>query len=424
MRMSQEIGQSSNHAIAQSLNRGGLFWRLWWRSISVKRPQAALAVTSLLVGAAITSLLLNLYGGVQRKMTQDFRGYGANAVLAPAPVAPLEPLTPGASVMDEAAVRPLQRFAPGTSGAVFAPILYSVIRLTRTPADPRLPGSINAVAVGTDLAALQRLNAGWHTQAGEERLAGVELKPATCAVGAHLATRLRVKAGDTVKLGSLNGGSIGTQAELATCRIVMILSTGGAEDDQVFLPLAELQSLVGMPGKITLVEMSIPGETAEVERAIHELSSLLPGVEVRPIRQIVYSEGKVLGTIRWLSLSLTALILVIIAICVMATMTAIVLERRKDIGVMKALGASDSVVVRLFLTEGAGLGLVGAILGYCAGSPLAYVIARRLFGVSLSVSWWTLPVVCLLTMLLAVIATLFPVRIIRGIQPAVVLKGE
>jgi putative ABC transport system permease protein len=179
-----------------------------------------------------------------------------------------------------------------------------------------------------------------------------------------------------------------------------------------------------MRGKVTLVELSIPGETRDVERAVHRLAGLLPGLEVRPIRQIVYSEGKVLGTIRWLLLSLTILILVIIALCVMATMTAIVLERRKDIGLMKTLGAADALLMRLFMTEGASLGLVGGALGYVVGALLARILAERLFGVALSLNVWTLPAVCGLTVALAVFAALLPVRIVRAIQPTVVLKGE
>jgi putative ABC transport system permease protein len=179
-----------------------------------------------------------------------------------------------------------------------------------------------------------------------------------------------------------------------------------------------------MEGKVTLVELSLPGETREVESTVKQLAALLPGLEVRPIRQIVYSEGKVLGTIRWLLLSLTVLILVIIALCVMATMTAIVLERRKDIGVMKALGAADALLMRLFMTEGAGLGLVGGILGYAVGALLARSVAARLFGVTLNLNLWTLPVVCGLTIALAIISAQVPVRFVRAIQPTVVLKGE
>lgn len=414
-----------------------LSWRLWWRAISVKRSQAALAMASLLVGAAVTSMLLNLYGDARRKMTQEFRAFGANVVLAPASVAPAVP-SQGARVMDEAALGPLTEFAARRPGMVAAPILYGVVRLHRIPADSRLPEFENVVAVGTDYAALRRLNPGWRgdderveqRQAeklgkgqGGDRRGRSELAPGTCAVGAHLATRWRVRVGDSVTLQTvIEDGSPPQPGEF--CRIATVLLTGVSEDDQVFLPLGALQSLVGMKGKISLIELSIPGETADVERAVHELRSLLPGVEVRPIRQIVYSEGKVLGTIRWLLLSLTGLILVIIALCVVATMTAIVLERRKDIGVMKALGASDPLVMRLFLTEGASLGLVGGAAGFFVGLLLADRMAHRLFATALSPNWWTLPLVVFLTTLLAVVAALFPVRIIRGIQPALVLKGE
>jgi putative ABC transport system permease protein len=108
----------------------------------------------------------------------------------------------------------------------------------------------------------------------------------------------------------------------------------------------------------------------------------------------------------------------------MATMTAIVLERRKDIGVMKALGAADALLMRLFMTEGASLGLVGGALGYGVGALLAHGLAERLFGVTLSLNVWTLPVVCSLTVALAVFAAQVPVRIVRAIQPTLVLKGE
>jgi len=203
-----------------------------------------------------------------------------------------------------------------------------------------------------------------------------------------------------------------------------VVTTGASEDDQVFVSLSQLQQMAGTEGRISLAQLSIPGETAQVERAILELSQAFPGLEVRPIRQIVYSEGKVLGAIRWLLLSLTVLILVIIVLCVTATMTAIVLERRKDIAVMKALGASNRLLMELFLSEGAGLGLAGGLAGYVLGTLVASDLARRLFAVSLNLVWWTLPLVCAATSLLAVLATLFPVRMVREVQPAVVLKGE
>ncbi len=146
-------------------------------------------------------------------------------------------------------------------------------------------------------------------------------------------------------------------------------------------------------------------------------------MDARPVRQIVYSEAKVLGTVSRLMLALTILILTIIALCVASTMTAIVLERRKDIAVMKALGASNRAVMELFVSEGVALGLIGGLAGFFLGALFAREIALRLFDVALAPSWWVFPVVCLSTIVLAVFATLFPVRVVRRIQPAVVLKG-
>jgi putative ABC transport system permease protein len=397
-----------------------MFWRLCWRAVSVKRSQAALALCSLAVGATITSMLLNLYGGVRRKMTEDFRAYGANVVIAPASA-----VTAGggeeSSMVEEAALEPLSQFARKTPGTSFAPVLYGVVRVSPAPADPRLPEFTNVVATGAEFGALRHLNPGWR-EAGES--VSADLPPGECAVGAHLAARLHVHPGDSIQLHRVAEAGSPSPARFASFRIATVLTTGASEDDQVFLPLAALQSFLGMRGKVTLVQLILPGETRDVESAVHRLAGLLHGLEVRPIRQIVYSEGKVLGTIRWLLLSLTALILIIIALCVMATMTAIVLERRKDIGMMKALGAADTLLMRLFMTEGAGLGLAGGALGYGAGALMARGLGERLFGVALDMNAWTLPVVCSLTVALAVIVAQVPVRIVRAIQPTVVLKGE
>lgn len=343
--------------------------------------------------------------------------------------------------MDQAVMNSVEEFARQRSGAIAAPALYGVVRLKRIPTDPRLPVSENVVAVGTDLAALSRMNPGWRwreTQLAQALLPvhradashasgtgkSASATESMCAVGSRIASRLHAGRGDTVYLEPLTTSLGGPREGGATCQIASVITTGSSEDDQVFLSLDELQGMIGMTGKISLVQLSVPGETSEIENSIRALSKALPGVDVRPIRQIVYSEGRVLGVIRWFLLSVTVLILIIIAICVMATMTAIALERRRDIGVMKALGASDHQVMRLFLAEGAVLGMVGGCAGFFVGSFWAYGLAHHLFGVSLNVIWWALPLVCGLATLLALGAALVPVRIVRAIQPAAVLKGE
>ncbi len=401
--------------------RRSLFWRLWFRSLVVRRPQAALATISLLVGAAIASMLLNLYGDVHRKMTQEFRSYGANVILGSRSTDSAGPASLG-GLIDASTFDRVTAMQSKVKGLRAAPVLYIVTRVSRLPADPRLPAFENVVAVGTDFAALRGLGSDWRIEAGD---ADGPLASGSCAVGAHLAASLHLKPGEDLAIERApREKAPADQAKPQIFRVQSVVATGGSEDDQVFVPLADLERLAGVGGEISLIEMNIPGETARIESAVHEIAGAFPALAVRPIRQIVYSQGKVLGTIRWLLISLMALILFIIALCVMATMTAIVLERRKDIAVMKALGASNGEITQLFVTEGATLGLAGGLLGFAVGGILASVVAERLFGVNLSMVWWTLPVVCLATALLAVLATLFPVGMMRRIQPATALKGE
>jgi putative ABC transport system permease protein len=400
------MNQSSNYL---------MFWRLLRRALSVKRPQALLAIVSLAAGAAVTAMLLNLYGDVQRKMSQEFRAYGANVVLAPGSP---NPRMADLAVMDADILGRLKPFQDAHRGLVSASLLYVVVRLRRIPPAPRLPEVQNVVAVGTEFSAFHDLYPRWRLDGSNS-----PSDPATCVLGANIAAKLRIEVGQTIELESAEApGTEETRRQ--RFRVATLVRTGASEDDQVIVPLPWLERWAGLDGKLSAIELRVPGTTADIERAVAVLSHALPGVEVRPVRQIVYSEGKVLGTLRGLVMSLAVLILVIIALCVTATMTAIVLERRRDMAVMKALGASDRMVIQLFLSEGAGMGLIAGVVGFVLGIFLAKDLAQRLFGVTLNVLWWTFPVVCLSSAVLAVMASIFPVGVIRGIRPAVVLKGE
>jgi len=389
--------------------------RLWFRALTVKRAQAGLALAALLVGAALAAALLNLHGGVRRQMTREFRAYGANVVLAARAGATAGPEV---NLLSGEIFTPLAEWRERAGGPAFAPLLHVVMRLRAAEADPRLPEFQNVVAVGTDFQALRRMYPNWRVAPGTTSLPEGE-----CVVGAHVASQLRLKMGDALALESAEANAAAQRTPLR-CRVSGLLSTGAAEEDQVFVPLAALQRHTGLEGKISVVEISLPGEAAEIKWHVEDLARSFPSVDVRPVRAIVESQGRVLGTIRWLLISLTGLILVIVGLCVMAAMTAIVLERRKDVAVMKALGATDALVMRLLLSEAAGLGLIGGLAGFGLGLLLARALGRSLFGVILSPSWWTLPGIGLVSILIAVLATAFPVGAARAVQPAGVLKGD
>jgi len=440
-----------------------LFLRLWLRALTVKRPQAALGVAAVLMGAALATALLNLHDGVRRKMTQEFRAYGANAMVSARGDA-----SGGASssLLGQDVLSGLAAWRESTPGAVLAPMLHVVMRLRPAQIDQRLPEFQNVVVVGTDFEALRTLYPNWRiadewarhgvplqnagqdgsgtqeSDVGARRSAplrnaeppgagnqesgvgarhGVPVPQGDCVVGTRVASTLRLATSSEISVEPAETAQ-GTATALK-CRISGILSTGGAEDDQLFVPLAGLQRAAALDGNESVIELLIPGEAAEVERTVAELGTRFPQAGVRPVRAIVESQGKVLGTIRWLLVALTALILVIVALCVMATMTALVLERKKDIAIMKALGATDRLIMRLFLCEGAGMGLTGGLLGFGVGLLLARELGLKLFGVPLDPAWWTLPLVGLGSVAIAVLATVFPVRMAQAVQPATTLKG-
>ncbi len=393
---------------------GSLFARIWLRSLTVKRSQAFFALAALAAGAAAGSLLLNLNAGVEEKMTQDFRAFGPNVILT-ARQAPRgdgrQPATlPAPSPEGVAAA------APGVGAKDSVPLLYAVVQLKPAVDDPLLPQFGNAVAAGGDFARLLALNPNWRVDGVRRALADDE-----CAVGALVAERFNLIVGGSLRLDTPQ--SSGGAAE-RTLRVVAVVRSGSQEDGQVFTGLAALQAWTGREGQGSAIELRLPGSPAQVERGAQRLAAAFPAARVTPVRQIVERQGNVLKTVSSLLAWLAILIVAIVSLCVMATMTAIILERRKDVAVMKSLGAGESLILRLFLSEGAALGLAGGLVGFALGAWAAHEAALRLFQVSVGVAWWSLPLVALCTAALAAAATSFPVQLTRRIQAAAILKGE
>ena len=159
-----------------------------------------------------------------------------------------------------------------------------------------------------------------------------------------------------------------------------ILSTGGAEDNQVYVNLPVAQGIAGVGDGVGLVEISVSGNAERVQNFVTQLAARVPELEVRPLRQIAQAEGQLLSRLRMLLLVTVALVLALTGLCVLATMATLAMERRSDIGLMKALGGAMPRLVRMFLAEVGLLGAVGGALGSLLGAVLAAWIGRRVFG--------------------------------------------
>ncbi len=397
-------------------------WRILRRSLSLKRPQSIVTLVSLTMGAAIASLLLNLYGDTREKMTREFRAFGPNLIVSPAGQNKGGIDRGGSAMlldfrlMDEQELERMRLVMKESKRVALAPVLHAVARVRRASAESSEGDwGDQVVVIGTDFAALHRLYPGLR----QEVFPGSSGQRGSMA-GEQVVGKLRLQEDDSLEL-EVRGPSSTARLRYPVNGKV---STGGSEGGQVFIPLADLQAALGIPGKISLAELRIEGSTDQIEEVARQLSANFPLLEVRPVREIVYSEGQVLETVRWALLSLTLVVVIITVLCLLATVTAIVLERRREIGLMKALGAADGQLMAFFLTEVAILASVGGLAGFGVGGVLAKLLGIRLFGVPLDLHWPSLPGVLLATLAVSLLGAWPPIRVVRRIRPAWVLKGE
>jgi len=236
-----------------------------------------------------------------------------------------------------------------------------------------------------------------------------------CLVGWKAAQQFGVVPGAPIGLDYL-----GRHAQL---RVAGVIDSGGDEDNQVFMNLPAAWELTGEQFYISLWQLSVSGTSAGIESYATQLAGALPGYDVRPVRAITDAEGSLLGRTRLLIASMIALILVLTALCVLATMMALAMERRKDVGLMKALGASISRILAIFLAEVGTLGAVGGAIGSVAGVVLARWVGQRVFGAAIATRWDVFPLTIVLMVCVALAGAL-PLRLLGRVKPAVILRGE
>ncbi|MGL6018889.1 MAG: ABC transporter permease, partial [Gibbsiella quercinecans] len=260
--------------------------------------------------------------------------------------------------------------------------------------------------------------------------------------GAALARHYGWKPGDTLQLHGPSGER--------TVTLSGILASGGDEDNQLVMPLAIVQDLLGLQGKVQAIRVSaltVPENalsrrarenldalnaeeydlwycTAYVSSIAHQLEEAISGSVVRPIWQVAASEGVIIDKIQLLLGVVTAAALLAAAMGIASLMTSTIMERAKEIGLMKALGARQWQILLLFYLEAALSGVLGGLAGCLAGWGLARAIGLMLFGAPLDFAWVVVPCVLVVAVLIALIGTWFPARRIARLYPVEVLYGR
>src|SRR4029077_3257430 len=387
-----------------------MFWRIMRRLLAANRGRLFVILLALGAGAAITSALLNLQVDAKRRLTAEFRAFGANVVIAPSDSGtPASPRFLNDSLFVDLAD------GMDSSSIPKAEFLYGIVDAAKVPVakDQKAGASTKVILAGFGYSGSrpEQVLAPSLVAAAQKEASG---NTGACEVGQRAAVTLQMRTGDMVALRN--------DSRQASCRVEVLPSIGGAEDNQIFLGLRAAQTLLEQSGRISLIELSVPGTPQQIQNYIISLRRL-PGADVRPIRQFTEGEAKIYDRISSILSATVALVLVLTALCVMAAMTNVAMERRNDVGLMKAIGGATRRVLRLFLAEAALLGLVGGVLGAAMGILLSMWLGKAVFGIAARPRFIVYPVAVGLTIIVA-IAGAYPLRRLANIRPAAVFRGE
>jgi putative ABC transport system permease protein len=380
-----------------------MFWRIIRRLLSANPGRLFVMLLALGAGAAITAALLNLQVDAKRRLTKEFRAFGSNVVIAPRDAGSA---TAGVATLDEAVVKQVPTVSGGQRVTAVS-FLYLIVDVHTYTSDRTFP----AVVAGRHAETLGDI----FPNPTAATAATPPQNESLCEVGTKVAAQANLRVGDKLILRN------GPKEE--TCAMETMVSSGGTEDSQIFLRLGAAQRLAALPGRISLVQLSVTGRPADIENYIADLQKQIPDAEVHGIRQFTEAEGKIYNRISGLLTATVFLVLLLTSLCVMAAMTNVAMERKNDVGLMKALGGSVRRVVRLFLAEAALLGLAGGILGSTAGLLISMWLGKAVFGVAARPRLIVYPVAIVLTVMVS-IASAFPLRRLASIRPASVFRGE
>ncbi|HEX4782986.1 MAG TPA: FtsX-like permease family protein [Candidatus Sulfotelmatobacter sp.] len=362
-----------------------MFLRMLVRAAILRRGRAASALFAMVVAAAVATAMLNLYVDVQAKLRREFRNYGANIIVVGKDGASL-PANALAAVDSALAGR-----------GIAAPFALVVART----ADGQ-----PIVVAGTDFERVRQLNKWWSVSnwpsVSQQALIGVRALPEVAPKNQSFDLSFQ---GHT-----LHVTPAGT------------VQSGAAEDSRIYISLTDFVAWTGV--QPSTIEVAASGSPEEVASIMSQVAQVLPAGDVRPVRQIMEGEARVLGKTRATLLAAAALIILTAALCVLSTLMGWVFDRRRDFAIMKALGASGRLLSGFFAAEAAVLGATGALIGFLIGIGIAAWIGRVNFHAPVMPRLSVLPIVLAGSMLVTLLSAILPMTLLRRVQPAVILRGE
>jgi putative ABC transport system permease protein len=420
------------------------------RSLVRRRRRKLLTLLSVTLGIAVTAAVASMALDVGDRVGRELRSFGANISITPAadglPVmvggVDIRPVGSGAYLSEDDLVK-LKKIFWRHNIMDFAPTLF-------------LPGSVEGrrvVLVGswfqkslavdkteTVQTGLKSLHQTWKVTGAwpsDDDADGA-------LVGQRVAAALGLAPGATLEFKPEATSATSGPRKL---NVRGILEAGGEQDDQILVPLATAQALAGLPGKFRRAEVSAltkpedafarsdvtqmtPEDfdrwycTPYISAICYQVQQAIPGVEARPVYRVAETEGRILDRVGILMALLAAGALASAALAVASMMLATVLERRGEIGLYRALGATNARVAAIFLIEALVVGLAGGVAGYFVGSLMARHLGKLIFGIPAEMHWIILPAAVAVAVIVTLAGSAWPIASGLKLAPATVLHDE
>ena len=414
-------------------------------------------MAALALGMAVATAALSVSLDVGDRLAREFRSLGANLLVTPqADSLPLEiggvdyrPANAGA-YLPEADLGKLKTIFWRFNIMSFAPVLDVPVNAVAVNSSSQMPITLGRTTLigtwydrevpipdGTTYeTGIEKTNPWWHVEGNWFKDSSTD-----CLVGEGLAKRYAIKPGNVLNV-SATDGSTGM-----ALTVVGILTTGGPEDNAIVAPLGQAQQLANKPGQYRRLYVSAltkpedafarrdpktmtPAEfdtwycTPYISAIALQISEELKGTDVRVIRRVAEGEGTILTRVRTLLWLVTFAALLASALAVGASAAASVIERRTEIGLMKALGAGSGLVGVLLAAEQLLLAFVGGGIGYALGIVLARLLGERIFGFAPAPKLFVLLIILGLAAFITLLGSAFPLRRASRYDPAPILRGE
>lgn len=383
-------------------------YRIVAKDVMRRKKRVLYAALGVVIGAATVVGILTIALAGQERITAQLEKYGPNLSVVPA-ISNLDmklgdislgTLTVGENYISADKLPQIQQIADeeirsGLTGkgikfqddggniATLAPKLFVNTKVEGT----------SVMVVGIDPPEESKIKTWWKVKEGE-----YIQKQDQALVGAVAASLLQLRVGSPI---SINGDNLTVSG--------IIDETGASDDYQIFIPINTLQKAFNKEGLISSVDIRALCNACPVETIADAINKDIVGIRAVAVKQVAATEMGMLEKINRFMIAMAIITLAVGLFGVINTMMTSVHERIKDIGIMRAVGASRNQIIKIFIYEALIIGIIGGILGYISGSVLAYIIGPLLLeGTTVHYVPVYFPVALVLAILVAILATIYP----------------